>query len=66
MPDHAIRLWKWCHSLDWSHLPDAGGLLDQDERTMHDIMTIQWQYKLIKAHIEANATDSKMQGGMNG
>jgi len=35
-------------SMDWKFLPDAGGLLDQDDALMRDLTTISWR----KAQIE--------------
>lgn len=47
-------MWSQMKAIDWAHLPNAGGLLDQDELLMTNIFTIQWEYEVLKAHDAAN------------
>ncbi len=47
-------MWRWLKSIDWSHLPHEGGLMDQEEGLMEDILTLQWAYETTKAQYEAN------------
>jgi hypothetical protein len=36
--------WVLMEATGWKHLPHAGGLLDQPEALMDDLMTIAWVY----------------------
>ena len=47
-------MWRWLKSIEWAHLPHAGGLMDQEEGLMEDIFTLQWVYETVKAQYEAN------------
>lgn len=50
-------LWKMMEALDWKHLPNAGGLLDQDEALMQDLMTISWRRDRLEARRKQEGTD---------
>jgi hypothetical protein len=39
-------------SLDWQHLPFPGGLLDQPEWLMEDLMTISWRRRILEERIK--------------
>jgi len=40
--DLVWRLWVWAENTGWRHLPMAGGLLDQPESLMDDLMAVQF------------------------
>lgn len=46
--------WQFVKATDWAHLADLGGFFDQEATLMADIMTIQWRYSVVKAHMETN------------
>lgn len=46
--ERAWSVWTLLSSTGWKHLPEAGGLLDQDELLMNDISIIEWLAGLIE------------------
>lgn len=52
--ENMMELWQTMKSFDWSHLPDPGGWLDQNQSITRDMFTLQWLYTVIKAQYEAN------------
>lgn len=62
----AYQMWSWLKSIDWAHLPSAGGLLDQDEGLMQAVMSIQAHYRFIKEETEMNEADAKAFGAPTG
>lgn len=52
--DSAWLAWQWWNSSDGKTLPNGGGLLEQDEQLINDMMTIQWRKKLLELHHKAN------------
>lgn len=56
--DTAFDCWVMLQISDWKILPDSGGFLDQNERLMHDIAIISYRHAIIKAHMDANESDS--------
>jgi hypothetical protein len=53
--DLAFQMWAWLEGIEWRHLPDTGGLLDQEEQLMTNIIAINKHVKIFKAQQEANA-----------
>lgn len=45
-------MWLQIQATERHHLPDAGGLLDQNETLMLDISTIGWQSQVVEAEIK--------------
>lgn len=43
----AFKIWCLLQGLDWGHLPYGGGLLDQPEALMNDLVTISWRKGII-------------------
>lgn len=39
-PHDSLRLFMICRSMEWSHLPAAGGLFDQDPKLLDDFQVI--------------------------
>lgn len=42
------KVWVLLQGLDWSHLPYEGGILEQPEVLMNDLVTISWRKSIIK------------------
>lgn len=59
-------MWTWLKSIEWAHLPDAGGLLDQQEGLMEAIFAYQAFYSYVKEQAEMNEADAKAFGGKSG
>jgi len=47
------NLWKMMEALDWRFLPSAGGMLDQPEALMEDLLTISWRRDVIESRRKA-------------
>lgn len=58
-PEKAWQVYTMLENIEWKHLPDAGGLLDQDEALMQDLSVIAYQSQIIRQMIDA---DKKEQG----
>jgi hypothetical protein len=43
-PSLAWDTWTLMEATGWKHLPHVGGLLDQPQALMDDLMTIAWVY----------------------
>lgn len=53
-PQTAWLLFTLMDSTEWKHLPDPGGLLDQDETLMADVALLSRMSALVYAQLEAN------------
>ena len=51
-PDLAWRTWALMETTGWRFLPIEGGLLDQPETLIDDLMTMAWLYGLIEGDKE--------------
>lgn len=47
-------MFTWLEAIEWKHLPNEGGLLDQDECLMRDIFTILFREREFKEHKKVN------------
>jgi hypothetical protein len=45
------RVWRMMERYDWSFLPRAGGILDQPQWLMDDLLTISWRLKVTKGQM---------------
>jgi hypothetical protein len=54
----AWRVWTFLDSIEWKHLPDPGGILDQDEHLMTDIATLARMSSLVREELKANNAGS--------
>jgi len=50
----AKRMFSWLQAIEWRHLPNEGGLLDQDECLMSDIFTLLFREREFKEHKKVN------------
>ena len=41
-------------AMDWKHLPDVGGILDQDEALMQDLTIITWRLRVVEMYQDAS------------
>lgn len=44
----AYRTWAMLDATDWKHLPNSGGLLEQDEALMDDTFTVEFMARRVK------------------
>lgn len=51
-PQRAWSMWTLLESVEWKHLPDAGGLLDQSEALLLDLSTITYQSTVIEQEVK--------------
>ncbi len=51
-PEAAWRVWTMLEATEWRHLPQAGGLLDQDEALMSDLAAIGARSSIVRQMIE--------------
>ena len=51
-PALAWHTWTLMQATGWTFLPYAGGLLDQPEALMDDIMTISLTSQIVKAKLD--------------
>lgn len=54
--DGAFKVWCMLQGLDWSHLPYEGGLLEQPEALMNDLLTISWRKNIIGEMLKPTPT----------
>ena len=47
-PEFSWSAWKILESFGWEKLPYEGGLLDQPDWLMDDLMTISWRKGVVK------------------
>lgn len=63
-------MWQLCQSVEWAHLPKAGGWLDQDETFLHDMMVISRRLGILRrrkrADREAHEEAAKRMGLQQG
>jgi hypothetical protein len=50
--DKAWRAWSMMSATDWKHLPEGGGLLDQSEALMNDVLSIEFMHRRLRAQAE--------------
>lgn len=47
-PEVSWQVYKLMEALDWKFLPYAGGLLDQPEWLIHDLLVISWRKRVVE------------------
>lgn len=47
-------MYTWLEAIEWRHLPNEGGLLDQDELLMGNVFTILFREREYKEHKKVN------------
>lgn len=47
-------MWSILEGIEWKHLPDPGGLLDQDQALMQDLSTIGHMSWLVEATLKSD------------
>jgi len=45
-------IWTMCESFGWRFLPHAGGLLDQPQWLVEDLMTLTWVSGLVEQELK--------------
>lgn len=54
-PEAAWQAWSLMEATDWRFLPRAGGLLDQPEALLEDILTLATLARAVERMLEDNA-----------
>jgi len=49
--DLAWLVWTLMEATGWKHLPLAGGLLDQPEALMDDLLTLSWLSGIVREQV---------------
>jgi hypothetical protein len=57
-PESMFMLWLLMDALEWKHLPDEGGLLDQDESIMNDLSTMTFVSQKVKSMLDDEKQDT--------
>lgn len=47
-PERSWTVWRMLENTGWKHLPGAGGLLDQEDALMADLLIISWRKGIMK------------------
>lgn len=50
----AWSVWTLLRSTGWKHLPNDGGLLQQDELLMRDVAIIEWLSSMVEPFVKEN------------
>jgi uncharacterized membrane protein len=50
--DYVFKIWRMIETFEWKHLPDAVGLLDQEEALWEDLTTVAWVSQVVEAQVK--------------
>lgn len=60
--DAAFEMYINLKASDWKLLPNAGGLMDQDEGLMQAVFTLAWLHEVIDQNYEFQKASNKVFG----
>jgi len=47
-PERSWSVWRMMENSGWRHLPREGGILDQEDSLMEDLLIISWRKGIVK------------------
>jgi hypothetical protein len=56
-PKLSWRIWTFMDATDWKHLPDQGGVLDQDEGIIEDVTLLSYMSSLVRDELKGGPSD---------